>query len=66
MEYTGSRPIAAVKPCWAMLVLSWVTRWEYMVLLASYLFFYFIFFCFAFVREVEVLLREPTDFVSEG
>ena len=52
-EYTGSRPIAAVKPRWAALVLSWVTRWEYAVLLASTSFCSLsscaCFFCFFFL-----------------
>ena len=43
VEYTGSRPIAEVKPHWAALVLSWVTRWEYAVLLALSLFCLFFF-----------------------
>ena len=32
LEYTSSRPITEVKQDWAMLVLGWVTAWEYMVL----------------------------------
>ncbi|KAI9467494.1 hypothetical protein BDB00DRAFT_852272 [Zychaea mexicana] len=31
-EYTGSRPISAVKPCLAWSVLWWGTTWEYQVL----------------------------------
>ena len=30
-ESTGSRPITAVKPGWAKLVLGWETAWEYFV-----------------------------------
>ena len=32
VENTSSRPITEVKQHWAMLVLGWVTAWEYMVL----------------------------------
>ena len=32
IENTSSRPITEVKQYWAMLVLGWVTAWEYMVL----------------------------------
>ena len=63
-EYTGSRLIAAVKPRWAALVLSWVTRWEYAVLLASL-------FVFATHRShnqppAQAFLRIITSFFVRG
>ena len=37
VESTSSRLITAVKQHWAMLVLGWVTAWEYMVLYTFWL-----------------------------
>ena len=37
IECTSSRPITEVQQHWALLVLGWVTAWEYRVLLASFL-----------------------------
>ena len=36
VESTSSRPITEVKQHWAVLVLGWVTAWEYTVLYASF------------------------------
>ena len=36
IENTSSRPITEVKQYWAMLVLGWVTAWEYMGLLSFF------------------------------
>ena len=36
VEHTGSRPITEVKQRRAWLVLGWVTAWEHLVLLASF------------------------------